>query len=102
MNVEHNGYMVVNDGTYGNLEIRSIGKGALPDMLKGSFTKHGFATRAIDSYISKKKAVIEVIPEVEVEAVETAPIKKQPKKKTVVRKTNGVKTNGKAERTSRG
>ena len=73
MNVEYSGYMVVNDGTYGNLEIRSIGKGALPNILKGSFTKHGFATQAIDSYISKNKV-----------------------------KDNGVKTNGKAERTSRG
>lgn len=51
---EYKGYSIVGDGTFGNKLIKSIGKGALPKSLKGAFTNHQNAARAIDLYLGSK------------------------------------------------
>lgn len=53
-NTEYKGYAIVGDGTFGNKLIKAIGKGALPKVLKGSFTNHQHAARAIDLYLGNK------------------------------------------------
>lgn len=52
--MEYKDYKIVGDGTFGNLHIKGEGKGALPMVLRGSFTNYVNAKRAIDSY---RKAV---------------------------------------------
>lgn len=50
---EYKGYSIENDGTYGMKEIKSIGKGALPLVLRGNFTKTSLAQKAIDKYLEE-------------------------------------------------
>lgn len=45
---EYGGYRVENDGSFGMKHIKSIGRGALPNELRGSFTSILFAKKAID------------------------------------------------------
>lgn len=52
--VEHNGYKIVGDGTYGFKEVRSIGRGALPNSLRGQFTTEKSARQAIDFHVASK------------------------------------------------
>jgi hypothetical protein len=54
MTTEYNGYKIVGDGTYGNKEIRSVGRGALPLTLRGTFTSEKVARQAIDSHLATK------------------------------------------------
>lgn len=50
---EYKGYSIENDGTYGMKEIRPIGKGSVPLVLRGSFTKTTLAQKAIDKYLEE-------------------------------------------------
>jgi hypothetical protein len=49
------GYNIEGDGTFGMKIIKSIGRGALPMELRGSFTSHTAAKRIIDILHSKKE-----------------------------------------------
>jgi hypothetical protein len=51
---EYKGYKIESDGTFGMKRIRSIGKGSLPQMLKGHFSNTGMARRSIDVYLAQK------------------------------------------------
>jgi len=48
MSEKYNGYEIIGDGTFGQNRIRSVGKGALPKRLRGSYTSVPLARRAID------------------------------------------------------
>lgn len=50
---EYKGYSIENDGTFGMKEIRPIGKGSVPIVLRGSFTKTSLAQKAIDKYLEE-------------------------------------------------
>lgn len=50
--MEYKGYNIKGDGVYGQKVIHSIGSGALPKSLRGSFTNERQAERAINSYIN--------------------------------------------------
>lgn len=52
--IEYKGYSIVGDGTFGNKEIKTIGKGSLPLQLRGAFTNAVFAQKAIDTYLNEK------------------------------------------------
>ncbi|AFE86210.1 hypothetical protein [Salinivibrio phage CW02] len=49
MNKEYKGYAIV-DGGFNSRKIQSVGKGALPKALKGSYTSTDQAKHAIDVY----------------------------------------------------
>jgi hypothetical protein len=51
---EYNGYKIVGDGTFGYKEIKSIGRGAIPNSLRGQFTTEKTAKQAIDSHVASK------------------------------------------------
>lgn len=53
---EYNGYKIVSDGTYGFKEVRSVGRGALPVVLRGQFTTEKVAKQAIDHHVASKVA----------------------------------------------
>lgn len=55
--MEYNGYSIEGDGTFGMKYIKSIGRGALPMELRGSFTTANAAKRVIDILHSKKEKV---------------------------------------------
>lgn len=50
---EYKGYSIENDGTFGMKEIRPIGKGSVPVVLRGSFTKTSLAQKAVDMYLEE-------------------------------------------------
>lgn len=52
--LEYNGYKIVGDGTYGCKEVKSIGRGAIPNSLRGQFTTEKMAKQAIDSHVASK------------------------------------------------
>lgn len=54
---DYNGYVIEVDGTFGLKVIKAKGSGALPNILKGSFTSEAFAQRAIDLYLNNKDSV---------------------------------------------
>lgn len=45
---EYNGYNIIGDGVYGMKVIKKIGRGALPNELKGSYSTAREAIKAID------------------------------------------------------
>ena len=51
---EYNGFNIVKHGRFSTLVIKSVGKGALPKMLMGSFSDERRAKIAIDTYLSGK------------------------------------------------
>jgi hypothetical protein len=51
--MEYKGYKIVND-QFGNKEVHSIGKGALPKELRGTFTSFREVKKAIDGVKEKK------------------------------------------------
>lgn len=53
---EYRGYNIELDGTFGLRSIKSIGSGALPKVLRGSYTKQDFAERDIDLYLDSKES----------------------------------------------
>lgn len=53
--MEYNGYLLVNDKTFGYWGIKALGKGAIPLGLRGIFTTKTFAMRAIDNENIKKE-----------------------------------------------
>lgn len=55
MELEYRGYLIKGDGTHGLKNIHSIGQGALPKVMKGSFTNFNFAKQAIDGYLKNKE-----------------------------------------------
>lgn len=52
---EYKGYRIVGDGTYGMFVVKSIGPGAIPDMLQGSYLRVVNAKQAIDIYSLHKE-----------------------------------------------
>lgn len=54
MVIEHKGYRIGGDGTYGMKLIQAIGKGALPKKLRGRFTNFTSAKKSIDLYVGTK------------------------------------------------
>jgi len=54
MQVEHNGHLIVADGTYGYKEIKAVGKGSVHMSLRGKYTSFEMAKKAIDTYVNKK------------------------------------------------
>jgi hypothetical protein len=55
--MEYNGYFIENDNTFGMKKIKTRGSGALPNVLKGAFTTHQVAMKAIDSYLADRERV---------------------------------------------
>lgn len=55
MTQEYKNYRIVGDGTFGMYVIKSIGPGAIPDILQGSFSKTVNAKQAIDTYSLQKE-----------------------------------------------
>lgn len=53
---EYSGYKIVGDGTYGYKEVKSIGRGAIPNSLRGQFTTEKMAKQAIDHHVASKVA----------------------------------------------
>lgn len=51
---EYRGYNIYGDDTFGMKLIKTIGRGSLPNALKGSFTTEQFAQIAIDSVLAEK------------------------------------------------
>ncbi len=52
---EYNGYNIDIDGSYGMRVIRTIGRGSLPNELRGVWTSEGSARKAIDLSRAKKE-----------------------------------------------
>lgn len=52
--MEYKGYKIEGDGTFGHKIIKAM-KGALPNVLKGSFTNHEFAKKAINAVVDAKE-----------------------------------------------
>lgn len=57
--MEYRGYIIVSDKTFGYYEVKHTGKGSLPNMLSGKYTRSSFAKKDIDSYLSEKEKKIE-------------------------------------------
>ena len=54
MNNEYNGYKIESDGTYSMKLIKPLGKGSVPEDLRGSYTSLREAEFAIDRYSEGK------------------------------------------------
>jgi hypothetical protein len=52
--IEHRGYQIVGDGTYGYKEIKAMGKGSVHLSLRGAYTTSFMAKRAIDLHEDSK------------------------------------------------
>ncbi len=52
--IEYNGYAIVHDGVYGMKQIKGLGRGAIPEALKGQFSTTREAIKAIDRSGTKK------------------------------------------------
>ncbi|MNQ04017.1 hypothetical protein D3C85_167240 [compost metagenome] len=52
---EYRGYLIASDGTFGMKEIKPVGKGSVPLTLRGSYTSHNFAQKAIDNHLQEKQ-----------------------------------------------
>lgn len=52
--MEYQGYRIVGDGTFGMKHIQTIGRGSLPNALKGSYSTPRQAMIAIDSVIAER------------------------------------------------
>lgn len=50
----YKGYKIESDKTFGHKVIKSIGKGALPKVLGGSYTNTRQAELAVDRYLASK------------------------------------------------
>ncbi|MOA48043.1 hypothetical protein D3C78_1707330 [compost metagenome] len=55
--VEYKGYTIAGDGTFGMKEIKPIGKGSVPNALRGKYTTSYRAQIAIDTYLDGKPKV---------------------------------------------
>lgn len=53
--MEYRGYFIEGDGTFGMKVIKNKGSGALPVLLKGSYTKAVMAQADIDIYLLRKQ-----------------------------------------------
>lgn len=53
--MEYKGYLVEGDGTFGMKLIKPVGRGTVPNELRGSFSSFIFAKRAIDLVTDKKE-----------------------------------------------
>lgn len=51
---EYRGYRLT-IGNYNMVEITNLGKGMVPQSLRGGFTKYSFAEQAIDAYLDLKE-----------------------------------------------
>ena len=54
MELEYKGYKIVSDRSYGYYNIQHTGKGSLPKMLSGQYTKTTIAKQDIDVWLSSK------------------------------------------------
>ena len=54
--MEHNGFKIFNHPRFATRVIQMIGKGALPKVLRGSFSDERRAKQAIDAYVSTRGA----------------------------------------------
>jgi hypothetical protein len=52
---EYKGYIVEGDGTFGMKIIKPVGRGTVPNELRGAFSSFSFAQRAIDLIADKKE-----------------------------------------------
>lgn len=48
--MEYKGYKIESDGTFGHKVIKPVGRGSVPESLRGSFTTNVFAMKQIDQY----------------------------------------------------
>lgn len=55
MEIEYKGYKIIGDRAFGYYDIQHTGKGSLPKMLSGKYTKTSVAKQDIDTYISSKE-----------------------------------------------
>ena len=55
--MEHRGYKIGLSENGSLYEIRHTGKGSLPKVMEGRYTKVGLAVKIIDDYLDKKKPV---------------------------------------------
>ena len=51
----YKGYRIVNWGGYNLLEIKSVGQGPVPEPLRGNYTSHANARKAIDNLVDIKE-----------------------------------------------
>tara|TARA_R100000687_G_C6440413_1_gene160226 strand:- start:275 stop:487 length:213 start_codon:yes stop_codon:yes gene_type:complete len=47
--IEHGGYKIVHDGSFGMYTIKPLSRGSTPKELKGRYTSYGAAKAAIDA-----------------------------------------------------
>ncbi len=52
--IEYKGYNIVGDGTFGYKQVKPIGKGSVHLALRGNYTDHKAAMRAIDRVVAEK------------------------------------------------
>lgn len=52
--MEYGGFTIVSDGTFGYSHIKPKGKGSVPVVLRGAYTKSSVAQSAIDNYNNAK------------------------------------------------
>lgn len=52
--MEYKGYSIESDGTFGMKVIKPLGRGSVPKILRGKFTKYSEAQNAIDRYEATK------------------------------------------------
>ena len=52
--MEYNGYKIVADGVYGYFNVKPLGKGSVPEKLRGLYTSRLFAQKDIDEHVASK------------------------------------------------
>lgn len=53
--IEHGGYKIVHDGSFGMYIVKPLTRGSTPKELKGRYTTYGAAKAAIDASNKSKK-----------------------------------------------
>jgi hypothetical protein len=52
---EYRGFHIVSDGTFTLKNVTTIGKGSVPDRLKGKYTTSAYAQKDIDTYLDEDR-----------------------------------------------
>ena len=52
---DYRGYLIVGDGTYGQVFIRAKGSGKIPAVMTGTYTSPAIAQQFIDRYLNSLK-----------------------------------------------
>ena len=55
MSQEYKNYEIYPDGTFGMKHIKNLGSGAVPVVLRGSYSNYLEAQKSIDKYLLEKK-----------------------------------------------